>query len=42
MVIPARQVGGDYFDYFQLDDNRFGITLADVSGKGVPGSIRNT
>jgi sigma-B regulation protein RsbU (phosphoserine phosphatase) len=39
MVIPARQVGGDYFDYFQLDDNRFGITLADVSGKGVPASL---
>jgi sigma-B regulation protein RsbU (phosphoserine phosphatase) len=39
MVIPARQVGGDYFDFFQLDDARFGITLADVSGKGVPASL---
>jgi phosphoserine phosphatase RsbU/P len=39
MVIPARQVGGDYFDYFVLDENRFGITLADVSGKGVPASL---
>ncbi len=39
MVIPARQVGGDYFDYFELDENRFGITLADVSGKGVPASL---
>lgn len=33
--LPAAQVGGDYFDYFQLDDHTFGITIADVSGKGV-------
>lgn len=39
LVIPARQVGGDYFDYFPLDENRFGLTVADVSGKGVPASL---
>jgi sigma-B regulation protein RsbU (phosphoserine phosphatase) len=39
MVIPAQQVGGDYFDFFPLDENRFGVTLADVSGKGVPASL---
>lgn len=33
--LPATQVGGDYFDYFPLDDHTFGITIADVSGKGV-------
>jgi sigma-B regulation protein RsbU (phosphoserine phosphatase) len=39
MVIPARQVGGDYFDYFPFDERRFGLALADVSGKGVPASL---
>jgi sigma-B regulation protein RsbU (phosphoserine phosphatase) len=39
MVIPARQVGGDYFDFFPLDEDRFGLALADVSGKGVPASL---
>ena len=38
-VIPARQVGGDYFDFFPLGDHRFGVTIADVSGKGLPASI---
>jgi serine phosphatase RsbU (regulator of sigma subunit) len=41
-VIPARQVGGDYFDFFELDDTRFGITIADVSGKGLPASLLMT
>jgi len=33
--IPADEVGGDYFDYFLLDDRRLGIAIADVSGKGI-------
>jgi sigma-B regulation protein RsbU (phosphoserine phosphatase) len=37
--IPARQVSGDYFDYLVVDDNRTGIAIADVSGKGVPASL---
>ncbi|MDD5198604.1 MAG: SpoIIE family protein phosphatase [Terrimicrobiaceae bacterium] len=37
--IPARQVSGDYFDYLVIDDNRTGIAIADVSGKGVPASL---
>ncbi len=37
--IPARQVSGDYFDYVTVDDNRLGVAIADVSGKGVPASI---
>ena len=32
---PARQVGGDYFDYFELPDGRVGIIIADVAGKRV-------
>jgi sigma-B regulation protein RsbU (phosphoserine phosphatase) len=38
-VVPARQVGGDYYDYFPIGDDRFGITIADVSGKGVPAAL---
>lgn len=38
-VIPARQVGGDYFDYYHLDDKRFAVAIADVSGKGVPAAL---
>jgi len=32
---PFERVGGDYFDYFPLDPNRVGLTIADVSGHGV-------
>jgi sigma-B regulation protein RsbU (phosphoserine phosphatase) len=38
-IIPARMVGGDAFDYFPLGDGRFGIAIADVSGKGVPAAL---
>ncbi|MGJ3244091.1 MAG: SpoIIE family protein phosphatase [Opitutales bacterium] len=37
--IPAQKVGGDLYDVFSLDDHRFGVAIADVSGKGVTGSI---
>lgn len=37
--IPARQVSGDYFDYIKVDDERLGVAIADVSGKGVPASL---
>lgn len=37
--IPARHVSGDYFDYVKVDDERLGVAIADVSGKGVPASI---
>lgn len=36
---PAREVGGDFFDYFFLDDDHLCITIADVSGKGIPGAL---
>ncbi len=37
--IPAKQVSGDYFDYIKVDPERYGIAIADVSGKGVPASL---
>ena len=36
---PAKEVGGDLYDYFMLDDKRMFFCLADVSGKGVPASL---
>ena len=37
--VPARQVSGDYFDYIKVDDERLGVAIADVSGKGIPASL---
>jgi sigma-B regulation protein RsbU (phosphoserine phosphatase) len=37
--VPARQVSGDYFDYIDVDKDRLGVAIADVSGKGVPASL---
>jgi sigma-B regulation protein RsbU (phosphoserine phosphatase) len=37
--IPARHVSGDYFDYLRIDDHRWGVAIADVSGKGIPAAL---
>lgn len=37
--MPARQMSGDYYGYIRIDDRRWGIAIADVSGKGVPASL---
>ncbi|MCC7431740.1 SpoIIE family protein phosphatase [bacterium] len=37
--IPSKQVGGDYYDFIKIDEDRFLITIADVSGKGTPASL---
>lgn len=37
--LPHHRIGGDYYDYLEIDQNRFLICVADVSGKGVPASI---
>lgn len=34
-MIPAKEVGGDFYDYFMLDDTHLALVVADVSGKGV-------
>lgn len=36
---PAREIGGDFYDYFLIDPHRLAITVADVSGKGIPASL---
>lgn len=37
--LPARQVGGDFYDFIPISDHRLGIVIADVSGKGVPAAL---
>ena len=36
---PAREVGGDFFDFFLIDDDHLAMVVADVSGKGVPAAL---
>ncbi len=36
---PAKEVGGDFYDFFFVDDEHFAIVMADVSGKGVPAAL---
>jgi sigma-B regulation protein RsbU (phosphoserine phosphatase) len=38
-MAPAREVGGDFFDFFFLDTDRLGFVVGDVSGKGVPAAL---
>jgi serine phosphatase RsbU (regulator of sigma subunit) len=37
--VPARQVGGDFYDVIVLDDDNFGVAIADVSDKGMPAAL---
>ncbi|MBR3126273.1 MAG: SpoIIE family protein phosphatase, partial [Mogibacterium sp.] len=39
MMNPAREVGGDFYDFFLIDDDHLCIVIADVSGKGIPASL---
>jgi serine phosphatase RsbU (regulator of sigma subunit)/ketosteroid isomerase-like protein len=36
---PAREVGGDFYDFFELPDGRLGIVVGDATGKGVPAAL---
>ena len=36
---PAREVGGDFYDFYLIDDDHLALTIADVSGKGIPASL---
>lgn len=37
--LPARQVGGDFYDFIPVSEGKWGIIIADVSGKGVPAAL---
>jgi sigma-B regulation protein RsbU (phosphoserine phosphatase) len=37
--VPSKQVGGDYFDIIEIEKNLLGLTIADVSGKGMPAAL---
>jgi sigma-B regulation protein RsbU (phosphoserine phosphatase) len=37
--LPSAQVGGDFYDFYKLSSTKFGVCIADVSGKGVPASL---
>jgi len=39
MMQPAREVAGDFYDFFFIDDDRLALIMADVSGKGIPASL---
>ena len=39
MMEPAREVGGDFYDFFLIDDDHLCLVIADVSGKGLPASL---
>ena len=38
-MAAAKDVGGDFYDFFRIDDDRIGFVIADVSGKGIPAAI---
>ena len=39
MMEPAKEIGGDFYDFFMIDKDHLGIVIADVSGKGIPAAL---
>ena len=39
LMHPAREVGGDFYDFFLIDEDHLGLVMADVSGKGIPAAL---
>ena len=39
LMIPAKEVGGDFYNFFLIDDDHLALTIADVSGKGIPAAL---
>jgi Stage II sporulation protein E (SpoIIE) len=37
--LPAREVGGDFYDFFELGERRLGVVVGDATGKGVPAAL---
>lgn len=38
-MTPAKEVGGDFYDFFMIDESHFAVVVSDVSGKGVPAAL---
>lgn len=38
-MTPAKEVGGDFYDFFLVDEDHLALVMADVSGKGVPAAL---
>ena len=38
-MTPAKEVGGDFYDFFMMDEDHLGLVIADASGKGVPAAL---
>lgn len=38
-ILPAKEVGGDFYDFVKVDENRLAFLIADVSGKGIPAAL---
>lgn len=38
-MVPAQEIGGDFYDFFFVDPHRLGMVIADVSGKGIPAAL---
>ena len=36
---PAKEVGGDFYDFYMVDEDHLAVTIADVSGKGIPSAL---
>jgi len=39
MMDPAKEIGGDFYDFFYIDENKLAVAVADVSGKGIPAAL---
>jgi len=37
--LPSKEVGGDYYDFIQLEENKLGIAIGDIAGKGIPAAL---
>lgn len=38
-MVPAKEIGGDFYDFYMIDDDHLGLTIADVAGKGIPAAL---